>query len=367
MSRALPEIDFRHLSEIHADRPEFVSLYLHTPDGVVDRTFIENRAREILSALAPHPRLKATFDREVERITEAIEKKGTHGESIVVFSSTARDILEYHELPLAVENMLVLDSSPYIKPLAFLYEEYEHFLIVMVDHNNGVIHSVAGTIADTESIHKDIMHHHRKGGWSQMRYQRIREGNILHLFKEIAEMTATIARDEKVKRIVLAGPKDAKKKFYDELPRHVQEMVIGYADVSMKASYDEILDEAYQLFFREEHKEEAEKMERLRSEIFKGGMASVGPADTIKALKEGRVYILLMDPNSRGGGWKCEKCDIWSTGSKEECPECAAPVFQVDVYEEALEDAEKMRSEIEFVKDDDFLISIGGMAAVLRW
>jgi len=367
MTTALPDIDLRELSEAHSERPEFVSLYLNTPEGNIDRTFIENREREIRKALAHHPGLKAGFRRTMETLVEEISRKGAGGEAIVAFACGPQDFLWYHELPLPVENLLVLDSSPYIKPLAFLYEEYEHFLIVMVDHNNGVIHSVVGKIKDTSSIHKDIFHHHRKGGWSQMRYQRIREGNILHLFKEIAEKTAEIDREENVKRIVLAGPKDAKKKFYQQLPEDLKKKVIGYANMDMGASQEEMLDGVYRIFFEEEQKEETKRMERLRSEIFKGGLAAVGPVDTIKALREGRVFILLLDPGTDGGGWKCEKCGIWGTGAKEICPDCGRPIFQVDVFEEAVEEAQKMDSEVEFVKDDEFLQAIGGMAAVLRW
>jgi len=368
MSRVLPEIDFRHLSEAHSERPEFVTLYLNTPDRQFDRTFIENRQNDILKAMISHPALKKKFLDEVDRIVLEVQNRGLAGESIAVFACGAQDFFLFLELPVAFESdMLVLDTSPYIKPLAFMYEEYEHFLVVMVDSSNGVIHSVAGNIKGTDSIHKDIMKHHKKGGWSQMRYQRIREGNILHLYKEIAEKTAAIVKEEKVKRIVLAGPKEAKKNFFEELPKQVQDMVIGYADVSMKASYEEILDEAYEIFFKEEQKQEAEKMELLREEIFKGGLAAIGPNASMKALKNGRVRILLVDPETRGGGWKCEHCGIWKTGVKKNCPECSREVFQVDVYEEAIEEAQKMDSEVEFVKSDAFLQSIGGMAALLRW
>ena len=90
MSKALPDIDFRHLSEIHSERPEFVTLYLNTPDRQFERTFIENRQTEIQAALGPYPGLRKALDREVERIVGEIETRGVRGEALAVFSCAAR-------------------------------------------------------------------------------------------------------------------------------------------------------------------------------------------------------------------------------------------------------------------------------------
>ena len=51
----------------------------------------------------------------------------------------------------------------------------------------------------------------------------------------------------------------------------------------------------------------------------------------------------------------------------EKCPFCGAPTSGVDVVEELYELAQRTGADVDFVEESDFLTSIGGIGAILRY
>jgi peptide chain release factor subunit 1 len=216
-------------------------------------------------------------------------------------------------------------------------------------------------------MHKDIMNKHKKGGQSQMRFQRLRKGAIEHFFKDVSENLEKLLEKEDVRRIILAGPGNAKKEFLGFLPEQIKEKVIAYIDEDLDVPEGQLLSDSLVDFFKKERQEESEMVQNLRAEILKGGMVAYGIDETLKAVTEGRAELLLINMGKRAQGWKCERCGIFRPGVAHQCESCGNEVFKVDVVEELVEAAEGMGTTLEFVKENDMLDELGGVAAFLRY
>jgi peptide chain release factor subunit 1 len=365
----LKDIDLRELSEVSDTKPSFVTLYLNA-EGEKAEKFLTRRERECLNALKEEKELKQTFQKNIEDIREFLKagRKSEKTKAFAIFSSSPNNFFEGYFLPMEVENQLIVDTSPYIRPLALLQEEWESLAIVLLDHSNARLYLISSAIIqDTKKMHKDIMNKHKKGGWSQMRFQRLRKGAIEQFFKEVVEYLEDFLEKEKVRRIILAGPGNAKKEFEEFLPDHLKNNVIATIDQDMDVPEGKLLSDSLQDFFKKEREEENEMVANLRAEILKGGLVAYGLDDTLNAVIEGRAELLLINMGKKAKGWKCERCNIFKSGTSKTCENCGEEVFTVDVIEELVESAKEMGTTLEFIKDNEFLEELGGVAAFLRY
>jgi peptide subunit release factor 1 (eRF1) len=89
--------------------------------------------------------------------------------------------------------------------------------------------------------------------------------------------------------------------------------------------------------------------------------------ETLESVQEGRAELLLVSMGKKERGWKCENCKTIGMGEAVKCGSCGRTVYTVDVVEEMIELAEQMGTTVEFVKDNEFLEELGGVAAFLRF
>jgi len=363
-------VDIRKLSEIHDTEPTFISLYMQLKEGYED--FIAHREQAIRSALAGKPGLRNTFFETMVRINtylnenfNKLQKEGSEG--LAIFISQPLDFFEAHPLPMTVENSMVLDASPYIRPLAKFLEEFEDFGIILLDHNHARIYLVkAGAIAETGRLHEEIFHHHKKGGFSQMRFQRKRDGELVHFYKDIAEEAGKVFEGTKIRRIIVAGQSDAKKNFIPYLPKFYQDKIIAVLNIETETPDEEVVRDTFPVFFEKERQEELEMVEEFMGAVMKGSGAAYGMQDVLDATKNGRSETILINMNFKSPGYKCESCNIVKLGSGK-CDFCGGPLHQVDAVEELVELAQQTGAKVEFVAENESLESLGGVGATLRW
>ena len=363
-------VNMKKLSEIHQDTPTFLSIYLNLRDDV--NGFLERRVREIRAVLASEPELLHIFEDNLlkardylRKNTERLKKEGHTG--IAIFISEIMNLFEVQPTPVPMENMMVVDASPYIRPLATFLEEYEDFGIILIDHNHARIYLVkAGEIQETDRLYEQIFHHHKKGGWSQMRFQRRREGELVHFYKEVAEAAEKVFSGEKIRRLIIVGQSDAKKNFIPYLPKHYQKMIIAVLNIETETEDQDIVRASFPSFFKKEREEEKEIVEELMSRIMKGEGAVYGLKEVLRMTQNGRSERVIIQMDLRAPGYKCEQCNIVELHPKK-CPICGSLMHQVDAVEELVELAEQTGAEVEFVKHNDSLEALGGVGALQRW
>jgi len=347
----------KELSEVYDEdsKNTFVSLYLVKG---LEKKFLEKRINACQSILRGDE-LK-NFNGTIEEINYVLKKNDY--KNIAIFASKKHIFLKYFILNVKIENLLTVDSSPYIRPLARIIDEWESFTLVLINSNSSKIFSIStGKVENVKNFSADIMNKHKKGGCSQARFNRLRKGSIKKFLSEIIDSLQKSAE----KQIIIAGPGITKNKFFEMLPKNLSEKVVDIIDIDINDE-KELLKESFNLISEKEKRKSHEVIEQLKKEILKDGLAVYGIEETLKAVKNGQVELLIIEKNFKLRGWICENCQVVRTGVKKLCPYCGKKTSEVDVLEEILEFAERTDAEIEFT-DHEEISNLGHVGAILRF
>jgi peptide chain release factor subunit 1 len=368
----LSEIDMRSLAEVSDDMDIHLSIYLPTASSEeegLNRSFVSARVEAITNALAGE--IEELFLNTYMMVEDLMYHDPIPGErGRVIFASDRRDFLRSYRLGVEPPRLLVLDNSPFILPLAKLMDDFEDYGIILMDSQEAKLFSVRSRIVEeVETASIDLMNRHKKGGMSQKRFNRLRRGQIESFVSEIIDDLERLDEMGDLRGIVLAGPGKEKKLLLDALPKRLADMVIGTVDVDIDVPIHTLMARGEEIASSHEDGKERSAMDRLRSAIFKDRLATTGVDETLTALVQGRVGILLIEDHLSIKGWICERCKNVHEGTDlpTTCPECGGPTSGADIVEEMYELAERMGVEVEVVDPSAFMDSIGRVGAILRY
>ncbi|KYK32666.1 MAG: hypothetical protein AYK22_07115 [Thermoplasmatales archaeon SG8-52-3] len=347
----------RVLSEVYDENSEntFVSLYANKKTY---KKFIDHRIRECKLILKDD--ILKNFNKTIEDIKGNL--KNFNSKSIGIFASNKYNFLKTISLSMKIQNTLIVDSSPYIRPLARIEDEWESFTLLLINSNYAKIFSVStGKIDDIKKISSDIINKHKKGGWSQARFNRIRKGAIKAFLSDVVEELQKKAE----KSIIISGPGTTKNIFIEMLPKNIKNKVVDVIDISIEDE-KKLLKESFELIANREQTKGYDAVQRLKQEILKDGLAVYGLSETLDAVKNGQIDLLIIEKDYRMKGWICENCQVVEKGIKKVCPYCKNKTSEVDVIEEILEFAERTDANIEFT-DSKEIADLGHVGAILRF
>jgi len=343
----------RELSDVYDfdSSDSYVSLYINKKSN---KKFLDRRIKACKTILKGED-LK-NFLNTINDIEEKIR------DNTAIFASHKNNFQKQISLPIELENLLVVDSSPYIRPLARIHDEYESFTLVLVSSNYAKIFSISlGKLDDTKQLSKDIMNKHKKGGCSQARFNRLRRGAIKAFLSEVVEELQERADD----RIIVAGPGIEKNHFIDMLPKSLKDKIVDVIDVNVEDE-GKLLKQSFNLISEKEKERSSEAVQHLKEEILRDGLAVYGLNETLEAVKNGQVELLIIEKNYKPRGWICEHCQVVEEGISNTCPYCGNKTSEVDILEEILEFAERTDAEIEFT-DDEGISDLGHVGGILRF
>jgi len=364
----------KELASIYDVTDTFVSLYLDVSSRDIDWKYIEKRESQCLSAFKTDKKLQHIFQENIDKIKLVLKKQvmsdvaRKNYKSVAIFRSPTKEYFEAFGIPHKIKNSIIVDTSPYIRPLAQLIDEWENYALIMINNNEAKMFAISlGAIKDKKRLAAHIMNKHKKGGWSQMRFNRLRREAIGQFQKKVIEALETFIKNEKIVGLVLAGPGETKVHFKKELPHHLEELVVTELDIQMDMPADKLVETATEEVAKQERARSAAAVTQLRNEILKGGLAVYGIKETVQAAREGKAELLILSKKLKTRGWICEHCQVVETGMKKKCPYCGNKTSEVDVLEEILEFAERAGTHIEFVGDNPLLDELGGVGALLRY
>ncbi|WP_407283157.1 Vms1/Ankzf1 family peptidyl-tRNA hydrolase [Methanolobus sp. WCC1] len=366
------DIDIRALSEIYDEQDIYLSVYLPVSgreNEHLNNIFVDSRVSAIKKAL--NPELRFEFEKTFEMAKSSVFGEPISGEKgRIIFASSKEAFLHVYRLAVEPEQSFVLDTSPYLLPLAKLRADYEDYGVLLVDSQEAKFTCIRSDIAEEKKhLSTDLMNKHKKGGWSQARFNHLRKGAIKSFLSEVAENVQETCDQLQTRGFVLAGPGEAKQQLMEMLPQEIQHKVLGVIDVPIDISRDELVEAGDAVLQESEHSEAVTVAEELKAAILKGGLAAYGLEDVKTALEQARVNTLVILKDSSVPGWICEKCQNLQANAKppKECERCGGPTSVVNVVEELYEMAQRTGAKVEFVEIEDFFDSDNVVGALLRY
>ncbi len=367
----ITDIDLRALSEIYDEKDVYLSVYMKSSSAAeldASRSFIASRLKAMDKSLPAE--LRQPFRSTISLVEESVASSSWKGErSRVIFAAGPLSFLHVYCLGLEMEPLVVLDSSPFLLPLARLRDDYDDYGLLLLDSQEARLFTIRSRLLEERSQSSiDLMNKHKKGGWSQMRFSRLRKGAIKSFLGEVVEDLLGLEGLQNMRGLVIAGPAEAKIELMEMLPFQIKEKVLGLLDASMGTAPADLVEMGDRVALEKEKASGRERAGELRSAVLKGQLYASGADPVREALLQGRVKSLLLLDGFVIPGWICESCQHFQEGSQpESCPRCNGRTSRVNLLEELYELAQRTGAEVEFVEEDDFLRSLGGVGAILRY
>jgi len=159
----------------------------------------------------------------------------------------------------------------------------------------------------------------------------------------------------------VVGPEEIRSEFVDALAQDTRTALLGWAAVDAHATPAQVLDAISPLL------EEAELLERWRGLAARGERATAGWADTLDALSDARVEVLLVAEGGNRSVWECPACGRAATASGE-CPLDGIALDERDNgVDAAVHRALAHGSRVHVVRHHDDLGPAEGIGALLRY
>lgn len=343
------------LERIKGRHTELVSLYIPVGANLIDAVNqIRNEQGTAINIKSKSTR-KNVVD-ALERILQHLKLyRETPPNGLAIFCGNVSENEGESDIKIwAIEPPEKLEVKRYwcdqqfiLEPLQDMVAEKEVYGLVVMDNSEATIGLLKGKkIIKLRKLESIVPGKAGKGGQSQQRYERVREGLINDWYKKIAEIMKEIF-PENIKGIVLGGPGPSKNDLYERnyLHTYVKQKVLGVKDVGYTDEYglEELVQRSQDLFKEAAIAKEKELAERFLTEIQKdSGSARYGKESVKKALESGAVEIILI-----------------SEGVDEE---------EIKEFEKL---AKNYGAKIEVISRDtregEQLYQLGGIGAILRW
>ncbi len=200
------DINLRELADIKAPGRAFLSVYIAGRHSLVNLEKRLHRVRNMLKGGGIEKDEREYFDENVNAVMRYLGQNPLESGSLCIFSCRALDFLKVIPLTAPVKDLIWINSSPYIRPLAELQDEYENVAVVVADNKKARIFLVSSAVAGSEEVVKgNVKNHVKKGGWSQQRYERRRDKQ-LHLYAdEIIGAILKLDREEELQAYFACG------------------------------------------------------------------------------------------------------------------------------------------------------------------
>jgi peptide chain release factor subunit 1 len=386
---AIDYVQIERLLNHHSSQHPVISLYLTVTPPRDFTTELRSMVHAATTELEQRKEYSEDQLRELDRLLDTLEDHVRNVAShegtrlLVIFSSTD-GLWQEFRLPVALPSQMVVEATPYVRPLATLLDEFDRYCVVVTDSSKARIFSLY--MGDFEE-HPDVFIQSEvpdrvnvkismtgdpatgvRGGLGAQRIQRHIKDHIHRHLKSVAGQTFNIFRGKRFDRLIVAGPEDNLIPWFHDHPHsYLKERLAGDFRAHPEDNEKELQEKALHVAQEAERFHEEQVIEQLMDQQGPGGKAVLGTEPTVEALLLGQVHTLVIRHDFRAKGYTCPSGHILSTYLKT-CPLCGQPTQETqDLGEEMVEEALSQSAEIEhvFAEHEDF--DSHGVGALLRF
>ena len=357
-----------------------LSVYLN-----VDQSNASNLNRGHENALTSN--LKAVGDRlseSVDRkdfqaaaklVQELVGNQKPSGKALVVFADSSR-ILFSRALNVDIPTS-VHWGKPYVAPFVEALDEFERCTIVVTNKWQGRVVSLFLGRVETSTQIQDIPHttHIRATGMdhleAQARDQRHADENMKKHLKHLLVCLESVLLNYPSDRIILGGIVEPVSELLRLLPKPLQSRIIGTVHSSMADSLEKVVETATEVSARYERGYETRSIANLLELAGEKHKAVTGPAETLGAVREKRLFTLYYARGFELPGKFCVACgSLYTVHHTPPCASCGAHLEDsADLINQVLIATINCGARIEQVQGEaaNKLRNVGGIGAVLRY
>lgn len=242
MNETLSTVD--RLAELERMRfPDLaLSAYLSTDAGA-GHAHYRVRLQDLSRALEHKldRRERAALRRELPLAVAALEKQRFDSPTVGVFVH-APDMAELWRLPLEVPDRLLVAPYLDLAPIRAQLFARPPAIAAVIDKNQARLYSVVlGEISEVATLEGVHINHHRQAGTSSPTLQRREDEHATWNLARVARVLAGLVASGPYRRLILAGPPEARARLKQHLPSRTLRLVAVEAAIPVHARGSEVV------------------------------------------------------------------------------------------------------------------------------
>jgi peptide chain release factor subunit 1 len=310
-----------------------VSLYVEIPPDPGERAAVRSRLHSLVHEVRQAAE-QETLDREsrlslrrdAERIEEAAAHEVWKPPARAIFSCSRRDFFEQVPLPRRLRDRVMVDATPWVRPMVALVGELRRYCVVVLDSSEAQVWELyQEELVAARRLRDRRVRNRGYAGWHGLEEYRVRnradELARVHYRRLAAELDALFLRD-RFDLLVLGGHHEELERFRGFLSGELARRVAGtFAIDPHTATPDQVRRHADEIADRYERDEERRLVREALDTAAAGGRAAVGLEPCLFAGSLAAVRLLLVHEGASVPGAVCDRCGLLSAGSSS-CALC---------------------------------------------
>ena len=356
----------RRLSQLHTDGHPVLSLYVDLDPS----RFPTPAARGAeLSALLSHAGAGSLDADRVREVLGGDSDLMRGAGSLAVFSSVEAGVLKVVPLPGHVEPMAVVDTVPWLEPLAAMVTSENWGVAVVSRSAARLFRGGPRALVEFATIDDELHRRHAQGGWSQARFQRGIEEQVAEHVRRTAELLRRAHQRHRFDHLVIVASGELAPVMEANLHRDLRDRLAGLVALDLEhAPAQDIVRAVAPVVDRADKDRERALIVRLEEALGIGGPAAAGLDEVLSTLEQDRVQTLLVAHGASLHAQLCPLCGQLSANGERRCRLDGAPLGSVDAIEHALELAAHQSAQVAVMRHEvAALRNRGSIAALLRW
>jgi peptide chain release factor subunit 1 len=341
------------LIRVRADGRPVISLYAVVPVDPRDQNGLRSRVNGLLDEIEPlaeDPNLereaRLSIREDIVRLRRTALEEHWKPHGVGFFACSARDFFESVELPAEPRDRVLVDATPWVRPIAAVLDKAYRACVVTLDRGRAVFWEYqVDQLAPIEEIKDEVLRtadytggrwggrenvtHHKVQELAKQHFRRVVD-RLEHLFfpeldhevqyEVVVEgRSDAVPADQRFDVLVVAEHGDQVPGFLDELSDRLREKLAGtFTDPSvddrgaLKGQADEVLE-------RWERDRERQQVEHVLEIEGMGGFGVTGLHTCLWAASSKAIGTLLLRDADEAPGVVCDVCG-WLGESGDTCP-----------------------------------------------
>lgn len=293
-----------------------LSLYLRVDPADIENQaqtpawniWLKNALSELESELDDSQ--KPTWENIISRVDNHFNVYQPNGRTFVLFMDADHEFIQ--ELPFTMRNRKHF-GKPHVAPLLWAMDEYEQYLIVMVDKQKAIFRKAyLGNLQTESEMTIDLEY-----DWGEKTLmpasggdgQALRQGNNREAFEDmieahqdrfygsVADEIKKLLGGDQPMRLILGGNERAANVVESKLHSSVSDQLVSVMSIPMDANDKEIMDRIWQTAYNYERNNEFDLVEEITSMAHANGRGVLGRDDLETAMERQQVEQIIMPYN----------------------------------------------------------------------
>jgi peptide chain release factor subunit 1 len=330
-----------------------VSLYAAVPENPGDRRTLRSRVHSLIHEIrlmAEHSSggrdAMLSLRSDIERMDAAVGEERWPPGAIAMFSCSGRGFFETVELPRSVRDRVLVDATPWVRPMLAVLDESHRCCVAVVDKSSARFWELyQRELREITKIRDRTLRN--PAGLTEDKTQHKADELAKRHFRKVAAELLELFRTERFDLLAMGGHHEEVPGFVSEFPRELRERFAGTFTIDpATATLSDIRAQADAIVAQYERTKERKLVADVIEKVAAGGRATLGLDNCLWAAAVAAVTLLLVQEGA------CDSCG-WLACAGDRCALCDGEARPTpDVVDEMVQKVIDDGGSIEHVASD---------------